>query len=70
MAQATATPLGDVSIEDVDREAVLRNVDMLARRFLHMSGPEFLQCKERGALDELGDTPGVVRVLSAASLLD
>jgi hypothetical protein len=59
-----------VSVEPVDRDALLRNVDALARRFLKMSGREFLLRKQHQALDQLGDSAAVTRVLSVATLLD
>jgi len=60
-----------VSVQTVDdRDALMRNVDALARRFLKMSGREFLLRKQHGALDQLGDSAAVTRVLSVATLLD
>ena len=67
----TAAPAHDgVHVEDVDRAEVERNVDLLARRFLNMTGKAFMLVKQRGELDELGDSAAVNRVISAASLLD
>lgn len=67
----TAAPAHDgVSVEDVDRPAVERNVDALARRFLGMTGEIFLLRRERGEFQEAEDSPALCRVLSAAALLD
>lgn len=70
MTQMAARAGGDVSVEEVDRAEVEENVDKLARRFLNMSGSEFLQLRENGGVDDLGDSAAVARVLSAATLLD
>jgi hypothetical protein len=70
MTQITAPAHDGVSVEGVDRAEVERNVDLLAHRFLDMSGAEFMVIRQRGKLEELGDSAAVNRVLSAASLLD
>lgn len=70
MTQIAARAGGDVSVEEVDRVEVEQNVDKLARRFLKMSGHDFLLCRKNGKVDALGDSAAVARVLSAASLLD
>jgi hypothetical protein len=70
VTQVAARAGGDVSVEEVDRAQVERNVDMLARRFLKMSGEEFLLCRKNGEVEGLGDSAAVARVLSAATLLD
>ena len=59
-----------VSVEDADELEVRRTVDNLARRYLGMTGDDFLALRAAGRADELGDSPATLRVLSAASLLD
>ncbi|RZU32699.1 hypothetical protein [Blastococcus saxobsidens] len=66
----TSSVCDGVSVKEVDREAVMRNVDRLARRFLKISGAEFLRRKQHGELDSFGDSAKLQRVLSAATLLD
>jgi len=39
---------GDVSVEEVDLAEVERNVDKLARRFLGMSGSDFMTYRANG----------------------
>ncbi len=70
MTQMAIPARGGVSVEEVDREEVARNVDVLSRRFLKLSGREFLACRREGALGETEDTAAVSRVLSVATLLD
>lgn len=70
MTRSAVPDCEGVSVESVDRVAAERNVDMLARRFLKISGAEFLRRKKRGELEALGDSAKLQRVLSAATLLD
>lgn len=59
-----------VSVGDVDESAVRANLDRLARRFLGMSGEEFLSLYRQGSFGETGEQPGFTRVLAVATLLD
>lgn len=59
-----------VSVEDADELMVRQTVDDLARRYLSMTGDDFLALRAAGRVEELGDSPATLRVLSAASLLD
>ena len=70
MTRSAAPAHGGVTVEDIDRHEVERNVDLLARRYLRMSGEDFMQRKQRGELEGMGDSAGLHRVLSAATLLD
>lgn len=70
MTRSAAPAHDGVSAEDVDRREVERNLDTLARRYLSMSGEEFLNRRQRGELEALGDSASLHRVLSAATLLD
>lgn len=70
MTQMASPAPGCVSVEETDPEAVRRNLDTLARRFLRMSGEEFLERRANGSLDEIEDSAAVSRVLSVATLLD
>lgn len=70
MTQMAKPAPGQVSVAEADSEAVRRNLDALARRFLKMSGEEFLTRRRDGSLDDLEDSAAVSRVLSVATLLD
>jgi hypothetical protein len=70
VTQTAARAGGDVSVEEIDHAEVKRNIDILARRFLGMTGDEFLACRADGRIEELGDSAAVARVLSVATLLD
>lgn len=59
-----------VSVGDVDESAVRTNLDRLARRFLGMSGEEFLTLHKQGSLGEAEEQPGFTRVFAVATLLD
>ncbi|MGH4014813.1 MAG: hypothetical protein ACRDSL_12995 [Pseudonocardiaceae bacterium] len=59
-----------VSVGDVDESAVRANLDRLARRFLGLTGEEFLSLRKRDAFGEAEDKPGFSRVLAVATLLD
>lgn len=59
-----------VAVEEVNEDAALDNLDKLARRFLSMSGQEFLRLRAEGNLDSVEHDPGFTRVLAVATLLD
>ena len=59
-----------VSVGTVDEAAVRANLDRLARRFLGMSGDDFLSLRKQGSLDDAEHRPGFTRVLAVATLLD
>ncbi|MGH3612599.1 MAG: hypothetical protein ACRDRK_08375 [Pseudonocardia sp.] len=59
-----------VSVSEVDEVAARDNLDMLAKRFLSLSGDEFLRRRRAGALDDVEHRPGYTRVLAVATLLD
>ncbi|MGQ0779102.1 MAG: hypothetical protein ACT4NY_32590 [Pseudonocardiales bacterium] len=60
----------EVSVGEVDQTAARANLDSLARRFLDMSGEEFLSLRERKAFGEVQEQPGFTRVLAVATLID
>lgn len=59
-----------VSVGDVNESAARANLDSLARRFLGMTGEEFLSLRKQGSFGEVEDQPGFTRVLAVATLLD
>lgn len=59
-----------VSVGEVDEAVARRNLDRLARRFLGMSGADFLTRRKLGSLDDAEHRPGFTRVLAVATLLD
>lgn len=60
----------EVSVGDVDQTAARANLDSLARRFLGMSGEEFLNRRQQEAFGEIEEQPGFSRVLAVATLID
>lgn len=65
----TTSPNTDVTVEDADARLVQDNLDLLAHRFLDVSGEHFLRLRETGDLGTLIDRPGFGRVNAVASLL-
>jgi hypothetical protein len=59
-----------VTVGEVDEAAALANLDSLARRFLGISGEEFLRRREDGSLGELEYRSGFTHVMAVATLLD
>jgi hypothetical protein len=59
-----------VTVGEVDEAAALANLDMLARRFLGITGAEFLRRRAEGSLGDLERQVGFGRVMSVATLLD
>ncbi len=59
-----------VTVGEVEERAALGNLDALARRFLSISGPEFLRLRAEGSLNAVEQKPGFTRVLAVATLLD
>lgn len=55
---------------EVELSAVRANLDSLARRFLGMSGEEFLSLRSQGSFEDAEQQPGFTRVLAVATLLD
>jgi hypothetical protein len=62
--------LSDVPVEEVDLDVARQNLDRLARRFLGLSGSEFLTKRDGGQLDDFRSKPGFSRVDAIASLMD
>lgn len=60
----------EVSVGEVDQTAARANLDSLARRFLGMSGEEFLSLHKQGTFGEVEEQPGFTRVLAVATLID
>lgn len=67
---AAAESQTGVAVGEVEESVALDNLDMLARRFLSMSGSEFLRRRAEGTLEDLERWPGFTRVLAVATLLD
>lgn len=59
-----------VAVGEVEERVALENLDRLARRFLSISGSEFLRRRAEGALSSVEHEPGFTRVLAVATLLD
>lgn len=55
---------------EVDELTARSNLDRLARRFLDMSGEDFLRLRRQGSLDPAERHPGFTRVLAVANLID
>ncbi|MCA1672926.1 MAG: hypothetical protein LC799_12270 [Actinobacteria bacterium] len=60
----------EVSVGEVDESAVRANLDSLARRFLGMTGEQFLSLRRQGSFGEVEHQAGFSRVLAVATLLD
>lgn len=59
-----------VSVHDVDQREVRANLDRLARRFLGVTGDQFLKLRQQGSFGTVEERPGFTRVLAVATLLD
>ena len=59
-----------VSVGEVDESTARGNLDRLARRFLGMSGEDFLRLRTQGSFGPAEQQPGFTRVLAVATLLD
>lgn len=59
-----------VTVGEVDEVAARANLDSLARRFLGISGEEFLRRRSAGTFGDLDRHPGFTRVMAVATLLD
>ena len=67
---AAAETQTGVTVGDVDVAVARANLDKLAKRFLSISGAEFLKRRKNRELGEVERLPGFTRVLAVATLLD